>query len=61
MRVDDDTLHAAVGPYGKPPPVEQAESDGSLDLHRLLDTVVDRYEIVDADGAHWVELAKAVR
>jgi hypothetical protein len=62
MRVDDDTLHAAVGPYGKPPPVEQAESDGRLlDLHRLLDTVVDRYEIVDADGAHWVELAKAVR
>ena len=37
-------------------------SDGrSLDLHRLLDTVVDRYEIVDVDGAHWVELAKAVR
>ena len=62
LRVEDGALQAAVGPYDDRLRGElERESDNALGLRRLLDAVVDRYEVVQADEGHWVELTKAVR
>jgi hypothetical protein len=36
----------------------QGEPPETLSLRRLLDAVVDRYEVVDRDGGAWVDLSK---
>jgi hypothetical protein len=62
LRVEDGALRAAVGPYDDRLRVElEREAGSDIGLRRLLDAVVDRYEIVDADGGHWVELTKTAR
>lgn len=62
LDIADSELHAAVGPFqgGGLRADLEGELGESLSLRRLLDTVVDRYEVADrADGA-WVELSKRV-
>jgi hypothetical protein len=59
LRVDDDGIRAAVGPL----PVDdiraelEREMDESVSLRRILETVVDGYEL-DREG--WLELRKNV-
>jgi hypothetical protein len=59
LRIDDGSIRAAVGPLA----VEQLRAELDRDpgeavtLRRILDTVVDRYEL---DGDGWLELRKDV-
>jgi hypothetical protein len=59
LRIEDGSIHAAVGPL----PVERVRSELERDsgegvtLRRILDTVVDGYEL---DGDGWLELRKRV-
>ena len=61
LRIEDGSIHAAVGPVAVEP--LRAELEGDLDLgeavtlRRILDTVVDGYEL-DQEG--WLELRKHV-
>ncbi|MGH3054126.1 MAG: hypothetical protein ACRDL7_04010 [Gaiellaceae bacterium] len=52
-------LHASLGPF-PPERVHAADSEGSLDLQRVLDTVCDSHEVEERDGAAWVELTKRI-
>jgi hypothetical protein len=63
LGVDGDELRARVGPFrGEDVRAELAGDPGeTMSLRRLLDAVVDRYEVADADGGAWVELGKRVR
>jgi hypothetical protein len=59
LRLEDGKVRAAVGPL----PVENLRSElerdpgGEVTLRRILDTVVDAYEL---DGDGWIELTKQV-
>ena len=56
LRLDDDAIVARVGPF--PPEMLRAELDSDEDgvgLRRILDTVVDGYEL---GGDGWLELTK---
>ena len=60
LGVDDDELQARIGPFRGD--ALRAELEGEpgerLSLRRLLDAVVDRYEVADRDDGAWVELGK---
>lgn len=59
LGVDGQELQARVGPFSSELRRElEGEPDGSLSLRRLLDAVVDRYELAERDGGTWVELRK---
>jgi hypothetical protein len=62
LDIEDSELHAAVGPFqgGDLRAELEGELGESLSLRRLLDAVVDRYEIADRDDGTWVELSKRV-
>ena len=60
VRVEGETMHAAIGPFDETLERDLARSDG-VGLRRVLDTVVDEVRIVDRNGAPWVELTKVVR
>jgi hypothetical protein len=62
LDIAGDVLHAMVGPYeGDELRAElEGELGESLSLRRLLDAVVDQYEISDRDDGAWVELQKRV-
>ena len=59
LRLDDGSIHAAVGPLAVDKLRAELDSDDgeAVTLRRILDTVVDRYEL-DQDG--WLELRKDV-
>jgi hypothetical protein len=57
LSADDGVLHASLGPF-PPERVQEGESDGGLDLRRVLDTVCDTHEVEERDGGAWVELTK---
>jgi len=59
LRIDDGSIHAAVGPLAADRLRAELERDPgeAVTLRRILDTVVDRYEL-DQDG--WLELSKDV-
>jgi hypothetical protein len=59
LRIEDGCIHAAVGPLAVDPLRAELEGDPGqgVTLRRILDTVVDRYEL-DQDG--WLELSKDV-
>ncbi len=57
LSADDGVLHASLGPF-PPAKVHEGESEGTLGLHRVLDTVCDTHEIEERQGAAWVELTK---
>ncbi len=59
LRIEDGSIHAAVGPVAVEPLRAELEGDlgESVTLRRILDTVVDGYEL-DQEG--WLELRKHV-
>lgn len=59
LSVDGGLFHASVGPFA-PDAVHAGETDGGLDLHRVLETVCDTHEVEERDGGAWVELTKRV-
>jgi hypothetical protein len=62
LRVHGGDLQAEVGPFGKELRSELAGDPGeALSLRRLLDAVVDGYEVDERDDGSWIELRKQVR
>ena len=59
LSADDGVLHAALGPFA-PETVQATDSEGGLDLRRVLETVCDTHEVEERDGGAWVELSKRV-
>ena len=59
VRAADGVIHAAVGPLADENLRGELERDpgGDVTLRRILDTVVDSYEL---DGEGWLELRKRV-
>jgi hypothetical protein len=55
----DGMLHASLGPFA-PELVHETESEGGLDLRRVLETVCDTHEIEERDDGAWVELTKRI-
>lgn len=61
VRVDDGVLHAAIGPFDRTLTDEFARSgEQSVGLRRVLETVADRVQLEDRDGAPWVALTKRI-
>lgn len=61
LRVAENDLQAEVGPFGEELRSELAGEPGdSISLRRLLDTVVDGYDVSDRNGGTWVEFRKAI-
>jgi hypothetical protein len=62
LDIADNELHATVGPFsGQALRTElEGELGESMSLRRLLDAVVDGYEVADRDDGVWVELRKRV-
>jgi hypothetical protein len=63
LGVDGDELRARIGPFRGDSLRTELESDRDerLSLRRLLDAVVDRYEVADGDGGAWIELGKRLQ
>ena len=62
VRVEDDTIHALVGPFDGSLEEELARDPGDdVGLRRVLETVVDGVEVTRRDGHPWVKLTKALR
>ena len=59
LSADEGMLRASLGPFA-PETVQAADSDGGLDLRRVLETVCDTHEVDERDGGAWVELSKRV-
>ena len=59
LSADDGVLHATVGPFA-PELLHAGESDGGLDLRRVLDTVCDTHEVEEREDGAWVELTKRI-
>jgi hypothetical protein len=59
LSAEDGVLHATLGPF-PPESLHAAGSDGSLDLHRVLETVCDSHEVEERDDGAWVELTKRI-
>jgi hypothetical protein len=59
LSADDGMLRAALGPF-PPETVREVDSDGSLGLSRVLETVCDTHEIEERQDGAWVELSKRV-
>jgi len=57
LSADDGVLRASLGPFA-PEKVHATDSDGGLDLRRVLETVCDTHEIEERDDGAWVELTK---
>ena len=58
--VRSETVEASVGPFDRAALAELEQDAGeSLDLRRLLDTVVDDVSLADRDDGCWVELRKS--
>jgi hypothetical protein len=60
LRVADEELRTSVGPFRGDGLKTELEGDPgeSLSLRRLLDAVVDTYEVADRGDGAWVELSK---
>jgi hypothetical protein len=59
LRIEDGSIRAAVGPFAVDRLRAELDQDPgeAVTLRRILDTVVDRYEL---DGDGWLELRKDV-
>ena len=60
VTIEADAIVATVGPFGGRVADELHASDEGLGLRRVLETVVDKVDIRERDGAQWVELTKRV-
>lgn len=59
LRVDHGVLAAELGPFGQELRTELGGDPGdALSIRRLLDAVVDDYELQDRDGGTWIEFRK---
>lgn len=58
LGVGETTLHATVGPFRHDALDGLESEDGSFGLRRVLETVVDTFEVEERDGHAWVELTK---
>jgi hypothetical protein len=56
---DGGVLRASLGPFA-PEKLHAGESNGGLDLRRVLETVCDTHEVEERDGGAWVELSKRI-
>jgi hypothetical protein len=61
--VEGNELRARIGPFrGDALRAElEGDRDERLSLRRLLDAVVDRYEVTDGDGGAWVDMGKRLQ
>jgi hypothetical protein len=60
LEVSDDSITTLVGPFGASVAQELERIGEGFDLHRILETVTDGFELVPRDGGCWVELRKSV-
>ena len=61
LEVGDDTVKAALGPFGRGGlRAELERPDDGVGLRRVLETVVDRFAAVQREDGSWVELEKRV-
>jgi hypothetical protein len=61
LRVAESGLQAEIGPFGDQLRSElEGELGESLSLRRLLDAVVDEYEIDERTDGTWIELRKGI-
>ena len=61
LRVVDSGLRAEIGPFGDQLRSELEGDPGeSLSLRRLLDAVVDEYEVDERSDGSWIELRKGI-
>lgn len=59
LRVDEGMLAAELGPFGEQLRAEfDREQGDGLSIRRLLDAVVDGYELDERDDGTWIELRK---
>lgn len=62
VRIRDDGVEAEVGPFAGSLGAALAEPAGSdVGLRRVLETVVDSFEVKERDGFGWVVFRKGVR
>jgi hypothetical protein len=59
LGVGEGALHATVGPFAAGELRALEQDVGELGLRRVLETVVDTFEVEERDGRAWVELKKA--
>ena len=61
LEVGEDTVKAALGPFGDEGlRAELERPDDGVGLRRVLETVVDRFAAVEREGGGWIELEKRV-
>jgi hypothetical protein len=62
LRVKDGEIETAIGPLRDGVRAELEATEGQeVGLRRILDTLVDRVELVPGEGGEWVTLTKAVK
>jgi anti-sigma regulatory factor (Ser/Thr protein kinase) len=62
LHVEDEAIRAAVGPFRDGTLAElKGETTSGLGLRRVLQTVVDSFELDGRDDGDWVVLVKSVR
>jgi len=63
VRVDGEEIHAELGPFaaGSVRAELERQTEGGIDLRRLLETVVDDFSVRDAEDGDWVQLTKTMR
>src|SRR5690242_3109998 len=59
LSADEGVLRASLGPFA-PEKLHAGESNGGLDLRRVLETVCDTHEVDEREGGAWVELSKRI-
>jgi hypothetical protein len=62
LRLKDEEIEVAIGPLhdGVRAELEAATEGDDVGLRRILDTLVDRIELVQGDGGDWAKLTKVV-
>jgi anti-sigma regulatory factor (Ser/Thr protein kinase) len=63
LRVQEGKIRARVGPFREPAVRAELEREyaGGVSLRRVLETVVDGFELGERDDGDWIELTKDVR
>ena len=58
IKVEDSTLRATIGPFDAASLDDLERDDDSLSLRRVLETVVDTFELEEREGRRWIQLTK---
>ncbi len=63
LRYDGEAVHADVGPFRGDALKRELDRDGEhqLGLRRILNTIVDRFDLAEREDGHWVTLEKTVQ